>query len=221
MVIALSLGGVRDYGRLALAGKYQPEERKLNDAARSVAFDKQSFDAFLTSLDENPRRAGEKYEQIRTKLINFFAWRGALSPEDDADETINRVIRKLAQGDQIRDPGTFVYGIARMVALETVRKRDRQAPLEDAMTIAIPEPEDDAVQSELRLSCLDRCLIKLPETAREMITEYYRKEKSDKIEHRKHLAERFGIPVNALRIRALRTREKLSVCIEGCVKELM
>lgn len=87
------------------------------------------------------------------------------------------------------------------------------------MTLVAPEQEDDAVQSELRLGCLDRCLVKLPATAREMITEYYRKEKSDRIEHRKHLAERFGIPVNALRIRALRTREKLSACIEGCVNQ--
>ena len=189
----------------------------MSEAARSLVLDKQNFDAFLASLDEDRRRAGEKYEQIRAKLINFFAWRGALSPEDNADETINRVIRKLAMGDLIRDPATYVFGVARMVALETVRKRDRQAPLEDAMSVAVPEPEEETAQSELRLGCLDRCLDKLPETVREMITEYYRKEKSDKIEHRKHLAERFGIPLNALRIRALRTREKLSACIEGCV----
>ncbi len=191
----------------------------MNDAAKSLALDKRSFDAFLASLDEERRRAGEKYEQIRAKLINFFVWRGALSPEDNADETINRVIRKLSQGDQIRDPATYVYGIARMVALETVRKRDRQAPLEDAMTVTAPERADETVQYELRLGCLDRCLVRLPETAREMITEYYRKEKSDMIEHRKRLAERFGIPLNALRIRALRTREKLSACIEGCVSK--
>ena len=180
---------------------------------------KESFDAFLTSLDQDRLRAAEKYEQIRLRLINFFIWRGGQFPEDDADETINRIIRKLGEGNQIRDTATYVYGIARMVALEGGRRRELQVSLNDERVFAAPSESDESEGTELRLWCLDQCLDKLKAEARELITDYYRNEKSEKIEHRRRLAERLGIPVNALRIRALRTREKLSACIEGCLEK--
>ncbi|HET9532865.1 MAG TPA: hypothetical protein VFQ92_21095, partial [Blastocatellia bacterium] len=53
---------------------------------------------------------------------------------------------------------------------------------------------------------------------RELILQYYDKEKGAKIESRKQLAERLGISVNTLRMRALRIREYLQRCVENCQK---
>jgi RNA polymerase sigma factor (sigma-70 family) len=188
------------------------------ETARAFDINRSGFEAFLACLDTDERRASEKYEQIRSKLINFFGWRGAPFPEDHADESINRVIRKLIEGDSIEDPSTYVYGIARMVLLEAGRQRERQVSLDTVGVLAAPERSEDD-EKEARLDCLDRCLSKLPERARDLIREYYRKEKGDKIEHRRKLAEGIGIPVNALRIRALRLRDKLGLCINECLKE--
>lgn len=176
----------------------------------------EGFDRFLSCLDDDRERAGEKYESIRSKLISFFEWRGAQFAEDQTDETINRVIRKIAEGDQIRDPFTYVYGVARMVALEAARQRERNlsAP-EQLRAVEAQEPDD----SETRLECLSTCLQKLSERDRDMIAEYYRDEKGEKIERRRRLAERLGVPLNALRIRVLRVRDKLGSCIEGCLKK--
>jgi len=175
----------------------------------------EGFDRFLSCLDDDRERAGQKYETIRSKLISFFEWRGAQFAEDHTDETINRVIRKIAEGDQIRDPFTYVYGIARMVALEAARQRERNISSLDNIQAVEPKETDD---SDLRLECLSGCLQKLPAKSREMITEYYLDEKGDKIARRRLMAERLGIPLNALRIRALRVREKLGSCLEGCMK---
>lgn len=189
---------------------------QVGDVVKIWRLTEEGFDSFLSRLDADRERAGEKYESIRSKLISFFQWRGAQFAEDHADETINRVIRKIAEGDHIRDPFTYVYGVARMVALEVARQRERNLSALDSLRAVEPEKRDD---SNTRLECLSHCLQKLPERDRQMITEYYRDEKGEKIDRRRLLAERLGIPLNALRIRALRIREKLGSCLEGCLKK--
>jgi hypothetical protein len=49
------------------------------------------------------------------------------------------------------------------------------------------------------------------------VLQYYQEEKRAKIEHRKRLAERLGIELNALRIRAYRIRAELYECIRLCL----
>jgi DNA-directed RNA polymerase specialized sigma24 family protein len=187
----------------------------VGEAVKIWRLTQEGLDSFLSCLDADRERAGEKYESIRSKLISFFEWRGAQFAEDQADETINRVIRKIAEGEHIRDPFTYVYGVARMVALEVARQRERNFSSLDSLRAV--EPEE--TQETDRLECLRRCLQKLTENDRWMITEYYRDEKGEKIVRRKTMADRLGIPLNALRIRALRVREKLGSCIEGCLKK--
>ena len=53
---------------------------------------------------------------------------------------------------------------------------------------------------------------------RDLIIEYYRFEKSQKITHRKHLAEQLGIDMNALRNRALRIKAALRDCVLECLE---
>ena len=79
-----------------------------------------AFDVLLARLDRNQERAGQKYEHVRHALITFFESRGSASPEDHADDTINRVARRLVEGSEIpvdKLPGYF-YGVARNVLKE-------------------------------------------------------------------------------------------------------
>ena len=66
----------------------------------------EAFAKLLACLDPDAETAGEKYEAIRQKLVKFFDWRGAHFPEDCADETLNRVTRKIDEGDVIQDVAT-------------------------------------------------------------------------------------------------------------------
>jgi DNA-directed RNA polymerase specialized sigma24 family protein len=170
----------------------------------------EAFAKFLACMDPDPARAGEKYEALREALVKFLDWRGALFPEELVDETFNRVTRKLEEGETIHDLPTYCYGVARLVFLQSLeRPGNKQVGIEELSMVAIPEPD----VTDVRREYLNHCLRRLPADNRELIVEYYRKEGRQKIDHRVSMAERLGIPLNALRSRAQRIRDKLERCI--------
>jgi DNA-directed RNA polymerase specialized sigma24 family protein len=178
---------------------------------------KEAFDCFLARLDRDRDRAGEKYESVRLKLLKYFEWRGSDSSDAEADETINRVARRIEEGENVYNLNGYIYGVAKMVYAEGMKIRKRKKELDDASDLeAIPIEEEDPEDVERR-TCLERCLGHLPAEDREAITEYYQFEKGKKIEHRKELAIRFGISPNALRIKAHRKRVNLEECVRDCL----
>lgn len=178
-----------------------------------------AFDRFLAALDDDRDVAAERYEQIRSKLLRFFEWRGCRFPEEHADETMTRVMRKLDEGEQILDAGTYCYGVARLVLLEALKQQDKQQEAVRSFTVsaatALPIEASDI---ERRLGCLEACLNDLPARQRELVVEYYRNDKASRIGARKQLAEKLGIGMNALRIRAHRLTDGLQGCVRGCVE---
>ncbi|MFN7945445.1 MAG: sigma-70 family RNA polymerase sigma factor [Blastocatellia bacterium] len=178
----------------------------------------EAFARFLSCLDSDTERAGEKYESVRLMLLKFFDWRGAHFPEECADETINRVIRKIDEGETIRDIPTYCQGVARLVFLETLKRADsKRADIEEVsqLELAAPEPETE----DPRLACFNRCLAELPPESRQLIMQYYQDEKRARINNRQSLAERLGLPLNALRSRAQRIRNRLEECVSRCLKK--
>jgi len=174
-----------------------------------------AFDLLLAQLDTDRQQAGMKYEALRSKLVKFFQWRGCGFPEDLADDTINRVARNLEAGENIRHLAAYCAGIAHHVFLESLRTRRREEALH-AVTYPSPTPPDE----DLRLECLERCLRELSAKNLQLIVQYYQEDEQARIEARRNLAARLGIPPNALRIRAHRIRVRLQGCVEDCVRRL-
>ena len=170
----------------------------------------EAFARFLTWLHPDPDQAGEKYEEIRRRLIKIFACRGCDCPEDLSDETINRVVRKVPEIAESYegDPALYFYGVARYVHHEYLREKP----------IPPPPPADEPSSREEDYECLEQCMENLPSRSRDLFLEYCREEKRAKIEHRKQLAERLGIELNALRIRACRIRMQLQTCVLECLQ---
>ncbi|MDQ3254578.1 MAG: hypothetical protein M3R15_11835, partial [Acidobacteriota bacterium] len=134
-----------------------------------------AFAKLLNGLNADRERAGDKYEELRRTLTRFFEWRGAPFPEEQADETFNRVARRLDEGVKINNIGGYCYEVARLVCLESLKGYDsKRTPLEDHLEVTAADAGDEAVEKELRLTCLDDCLRSLPAESRELITEYYR-----------------------------------------------
>ena len=181
----------------------------------------EAFDRLLLAFDSERDTAGQKYEILRRKLTEFFLARGSDSPLDDVDDTINRVARRLTEGEQVQDLNAYFYGVARLVWLEEVRFRSKEAtPLELAPTPIAPdvtEVEGQQRTQELRLSCLENCLSQLSVSNRLLIVEYYREEKGNKIELRKKQAALLNTSLNGLRLRASRIRSELANCVHSCV----
>jgi len=185
-----------------------------------VGLTTEGFSKLLVCLDPDRERAGYKYEELRTKLIRFFQWRGAPFAEEHADESLNRLAKKIEEGVAIKHPSNYCYQIARLVLLEALRGDDyRCTPLEEVEVELTAETGDDAAQKEQRLECLDGCLRTLPEDARDLIVAYYCDGNRDRIQRRKRLAERLGLNREALANRAQRVRNKLEQCVTRCLAE--
>jgi DNA-directed RNA polymerase specialized sigma24 family protein len=173
---------------------------------------KESFDTLLAWLDANPEAAARKYEQIRTRLIRIFVCRGCLESEDLADETIDRVARRLNDiaATFTGDPARYFYGVANKIHLEYLRRKPIPPP-------PVPDDDTDTDQDAREYECLERCMQQLSPKNRELVLEYYQEERWAKIDHRKRLANQLGIALNALRIRACRIRASLLECVKNCV----
>src|SRR5947209_5999383 len=178
----------------------------------------EGFAKLLACLDRDRERAGEKYEDLRRTLIKFFEWRGAPFPEDHTDEALNRVARKLAEGIEIKNIGGYCYEVARLVCLEVRKGNDsRREPLDtNTQNTTSADTAVLALERELRLSCLEDCLNRLPAESRALIVEYYQDEKRNRIARRKTLAEALGLRREALANRAQRLRDKLEQCVTNC-----
>jgi RNA polymerase sigma factor (sigma-70 family) len=170
----------------------------------------ESFDALLAWLDPERDIAGQKYEEIRIRLIKLFTCRGCYDPEDLADETINRVTKKLKEleSDSDGDRLPYFYAVANNVFKEYLRRKSPNPPIR-AMQ------ESNNIEQEF--ACLEDCLSELEVEQRELVLNYYQDEKLAKINQRKRLAEKLGIAANALRIRAYRIRAALQKCVEKCL----
>lgn len=177
---------------------------------------KEALIKFLNCLDPNLVVAGEKYEKLRMMLVKFLDWRGALFPDELVDETFNRVMRKLEEGETISDIKQYCYGVARLVFLQSLQ--DQQKKRVDLIELAMTTVQE-IDRSDIRIDCLRNCMRKLSPEDQMLIIEYYQKEKRQKIDHRISMAARLGVVLNALRSRVHRIRCKLERCIVRCGKD--
>jgi len=178
------------------------------------------FDGLLLWLDHDRERAGERYESIRSALIRRFQQLGCREAEELANETLDRVAKKLPTivARYIGEREPYFFSIAYYVYREHLRK-----PVVMSLgNIDFPHPNlpstQEVFEKELLDFCLRHCIEKLHPNSREMIRDYYRGEKRDKIRSRKRLAERLGIKLANLRLKAQRVRTDLKKCILDCME---
>jgi DNA-directed RNA polymerase specialized sigma24 family protein len=175
------------------------------------------FRQFLEWLDGGIDSGGENYVEMHRRLVAYFDRKNCSSPADLADETLNRVARRLEEEGKITGatPARYCYIVARFVFLEHHRQTLR-ATTDLVDQIVGPTPDDTAEIRNRSLHCLDQCLGRLEADQRELILEYYRGEQGAKIDGRRRLAEHLGITSNAVSVRACRIRERLEACVRSC-----
>jgi len=186
-----------------------------------------AFDRLLTWLDDGTNSGGQRYLEMRRRLEAYFDRKNCTNPEELADETLNRVARRLQEEGEItgETPARYCYIVARFVFMEHLRLAQKASVMLDeigrqpASTFLTPdEPENNHEVKEAMLNCLDRCTAKLEPVNRQIITKYYLGKERAKIENRRALAESLGISPNALSIRACRIRDRLEGCVRQCVE---
>jgi RNA polymerase sigma factor (sigma-70 family) len=185
-----------------------------------------SFDSLLAQLGPDRESAARAYIELRRALFIFFATRGAASPDEMTDETINRVARRLSEGERItaETPSNYFYGVARNVWRESLAKSNVLIPLsnDDPAERAQATPYDlllsasERIETDLRHECLEKCLGRLDPEDRNLIISYYQFSGGEKVENRKRLATHLGLANNTLRQRVARLRSRLAECVTIC-----
>jgi DNA-directed RNA polymerase specialized sigma24 family protein len=175
------------------------------------------FERLLARLDPDRERAGARYESLRAGLLRFFEWRGCAAPAEHADQVLDRVARKIDEGEVIEDLAAYAAGVARLVYKEVVKQgASRRAAMEQMEHQPAPErPGED-----VRLDCLRECVGGLPAEESRLLLSYYEDDRALKIERRRKMADELGIALSALRMRMQRLRDRLEACAVDCVRRV-
>ena len=181
--------------------------------------DEAAFGRLLAWLDEGTDSHGERYLEMRERLVDYFGRRNCHASEDLADETLNRVARRLEETGSIDDvvPARYCYIVAKFVFLESLRRPGRAELVAQGAEAVAAKVADDRVENERTFACLERCLQSCPAADRDLILDYYRTTSGSARENRRQLAQKLGITPNSLAIRACRIRSRLEGCVRACV----
>jgi DNA-directed RNA polymerase specialized sigma24 family protein len=180
----------------------------------------EAFGLLLVRLDADERVAAGKYEELRLKLVKFFVWqRSCAESEADAlaDETLDRVSAKLARKIEIQNVNAYALEVSRFVWLEHIRRKKEDAYGDDLPETAVAPQVSE--EPNTRLNCLKKCLADITsnESDRYLILGYYGAADGEKNKiQRKNLAEKLGLTMNTLKVKACRLRERLERCINDC-----
>ena len=175
-----------------------------------------AFDTLLARLDPDRDEAGRKYDELRRKLIKFFGLWGCSSPEDYADESLDRTARKIFEGEDVKNLHGFVIGVARLVHKEMVKREIRERNAVKGLQ-RISAAARDPGEDEKRLRCYEHCLTTLPVDDRNLFIKYYQGEGRIGARQRETLRLQLDITMNSLRVRAFRVRKSLARCVRECL----
>jgi DNA-directed RNA polymerase specialized sigma24 family protein len=174
---------------------------------------KDSFEALLEWLDPDRDEAALRFEQIRGGLVRMFASKGLMDAEFYADQTVDRVIKRLPEIRETYtdEPVKYFHGVARFILLEAARRRE-------IPTDILPEclPRVGAVDTELA-GCLRKCLKSLPKEKHALIHDYHVYDGHEKIDSHREMADELSITIGALRTRAHHVRATLEACVRKCM----
>jgi len=184
-----------------------------------------AFQRLLNWLDGATNSEGQKYLEMRRRLVAYFDRKNCATPDDLADETLDRVARRLEEENisTAEAPAKYCYIMARFVFMEHLRLSRQEgnlaSDLERNSTEAMSDFSQAPDEKNDRLSCMEECINQLQPADREIMLGYYVGKGREKIESRRSLAQRLSITSNALSIRACRIRDRLENCVRDCCRE--
>ena len=184
------------------------------------ALTQENFKTLLNWFSPDKDEAGERYEQIRQGLIRYFQFRGCQTPDLLADETITRVAVKLPSFDMSNNVKTvtYFYGFAKNIYLE-YRKKNKEIGIETVAFLSDKTPNEAEKREEIVFDCLDNCLARFPSEERDLLLQYYSKNKQEKFELRRNLAAQWNLKKGTLHTKIHRLKSNLGQCVRKCLAE--
>lgn len=190
---------------------WQARRSLMSETKVNKEVTQEKFAGFLAWLSPEGEGAGEAYERLRFRLCTFFSQRHCRFPDELADETINRVILKIAE-EKIENKLAYCYGVAKNVFRESLRKERTHLDI-DEVQIAAAAPAEQSFSRE----CLEKCLAELSAENRNLILDYFSEVKLAKIELHRRISQGLETTQTALRMRIMRIKQKLKICVQECM----
>lgn len=181
---------------------------------------KENFDKLLDWLSRDRDEAGERFEQIRGGLIRYFHLKGCHEPELLADESMNRVIKRINDLDLMTGAShtSVFYGFANKVFLEYLRTEKRRTiQLNDAFDLVFVGSAK--LSADMAIDCLRECVNDLNFLDGKLIIEYYSEDKQAKVEARREIAVQNEMAMGTLHTRVHRIKGALRPCVEKCMSK--
>lgn len=168
-----------------------------------------AFRELLASLDpEDATAAAKRYEMLRERLLIFFQRKQLGFAEDMADEVLNRLARRIHEGEFVQNIESYALGIAGLVARERLYKLCRERAAHEEF-FRIRSIQDDPAATEERLARMEAALRQLGSPEHALLVSYYEGEGRNRIRRRQHIANHLGISAEALRKRVFDLKEAL------------
>lgn len=207
-----------------MAQHIMPQPNQTTPAKSRWVLTHEALETLLAFLHPDPELAGIRYRELRDRLAVYFERHLGGDPDEPADETINRVARRLCEGQEIENIERYALGVARHLLQERFRwtenrrmeSLDADALLLDPGPSAYQAMEQAEVETNRSL-CMERCLDALSASQRALILEYYSDGGSANAERRGQMAERFGLTPAALYLQVHRIRRRLEECFQSCL----
>jgi DNA-directed RNA polymerase specialized sigma24 family protein len=181
---------------------------------------KENLTDLLNWFSPNQDEAGKEYEQIREGLIRYFHFRGCSEPDILADETITRVAMKLSTFDTGNNVKTitYFYGFAKNIFREYLAQKARkEIDIESVKFLQTANFEDN--ENSFELECLENCLKELDFEEKDLLLQYYSKNKREKLELRQKLADEWKIKKGTLHTKVHRLKLEVRKCMKKCINE--
>ena len=183
----------------------------------------EDFKRLLATLDPDPMRAWQAYDQLRQRLVKFFKYTHGIQAEELAEEALDR-IAKRPDSHEIENVMQFAFGVARHLRMEASRK---------ATTVSMPASGTDGdffpardehpettvinkIDNERKIRCFLHCMRSFAPQDRQLILQYHPVKGDSLEERRQKLAETLGINGAALRTRVSRLKHRLDECFRAC-----
>lgn len=178
-----------------------------------MTINKELFETLLEWLGPDRDKAGQRYEEIRAALVRMFVSKGLSDAGHYADETMDRVMKRLPEirAGYVGNPAKYFHGVARNVILEARRRKE-------VVTDVVPECLTLEPNKSEASECLSKCLSLLPQDKQEFILDYHLYKGHAKIEHHREMAGELSITEGALRTRAHHLRVSLEKCVLQCIE---
>lgn len=164
------------------------------------------------ALTRKLKQAGIEYSSLHRLVTTLFVgWRCGADSEALADVTLDRVGRKIGEGEDVRSVTSYSRRIAKYLYSEYCRDRDKFRKMLWEYRYLHPEVEESEEDANRRTECQKACIKKLPESDRRLVLDYYLRGSDRSV-----LADEIGIPLATLRTQIHRLKLRLAKCEEQC-----